>query len=91
MSWGNVARFGVAAQPEGVAPNTSIAGLPSTITTDKPGICRGLHTDETITAKIADPGGSDDFEMQACLTQPNLSTGEKLVMAMLASVSMGNA
>jgi len=91
VSWGNIARFGVSAQPERVAPNTSIAGLPSTITTDKPGICRGLHTDETITVRIEDLGGNDDFEMQVCLTLPNLPAGEQLVTAMLASVSIGNA
>ena len=87
VAWGNTSGFGL---PSGsTVPNDSIAGQPATITIDKPGACGNMQTDETITALTDQPGSSGDYKMQACLRGPSLQTSERLVTAMLASVSIG--
>jgi hypothetical protein len=90
ISWGNVSGLGITAQPAGEVPNTSIAGLAATITTDKPGACGAIHAEETITARIARTDGGD-LLMRACLQSPDLSTAEQVVSAMLSSVTIGSA
>lgn len=88
VSWGN-ASFLDPSPSGGAATNTSIAGFPSTVTTERPGQCSDLGGDETITARIYQPNRSD-FLMRACLRGPDLSrSGEQLVVSMLASVTVG--
>jgi hypothetical protein len=70
-------------------PNTSIAGLAAVLTTERPGACGALQTDEAITARITLHDGGD-LLMRACLQLPDLAASEQLVSTMLASVSIGN-
>jgi hypothetical protein len=68
--------------PAGDAPNTSVAGRPASYEVAHPGICGG---DETITVQI--PGADVDYVVRACLSGPDLSIGERVVQALVASAS----
>jgi len=70
------------ATPPGDAPNTSVAGRAATSIVARPGSCGG---DETITVQIRSDGF--DYVVRACLSGPDLASGERTVQAVVASAS----
>ncbi len=79
VSFGVLSGMGTGVAPE-VAPNTSIAGRDAVVTKELPGDCGG---DETITAWIPTPNGSNVPIVRACLSGPDLATGERIVQEAL--------
>jgi hypothetical protein len=85
LSWENkgfpgasVARFpGTPAQVGGRTARISVA---------RPGACRSVGADETLTVSIARPLAENWTEVSACLRGPNLGAQEAQVRALLASV-----
>lgn len=66
-----------------VAPNTSVAGRLAFASTELPGTCGG---DETVEVRIPDPA-SNEVVMRACLYGPDLTAGERILDALLASAT----
>lgn len=70
-------------------PNTTIAGYPAEETvTSGPGWCASLGGAETITITIPRHQPDNFYEMDACLSAPNLSQHEAQVSAMLRTVHL---
>ena len=76
-------------------PGVSIAGFPGRSTrvdgrtarrsTARPGLCRAVGADETISVEIARPLAGNWTELVACLRGPQLAAQEQQVRALLGS------
>jgi hypothetical protein len=71
----------------GAGTRTTIAGRPARLVTARPGDCRYLHADETITARIAVAAPHTQVVVQACL-RAGAANGAR-VRAMLATLTLG--
>ena len=70
-------------------PNTTIAGHPAEETvTSGPGWCASLGGAETITITIPRHPPDNFYEMDACLSAPNLSQQQAQISAMLRTVHL---
>jgi hypothetical protein len=77
------------------SPNVSLASFPglrtrvggrsAKLSTQRPGNCRDLGADETISVAIARPMPSNWTAVDACLRGPNLAAHERQVRALLRS------
>lgn len=64
---------------------TSVGGRAARIAVQRPGICRSVGADETISVAISRPLESNWTQVDACLRGPNLSALEKQVHALLGT------
>jgi photosystem II stability/assembly factor-like uncharacterized protein len=62
---------------------TVIGGLPAKIDVARPGDCKAIGADETLTATIAIPPKANYYQLVACLRVPNVSSAESQVRALL--------
>jgi hypothetical protein len=62
---------------------TLVGGRAARVSVTKPGTCRRLGADETISVSIARPLQGNWTQVDACLRGPNLSTLERQVHALL--------
>jgi hypothetical protein len=69
------------------APNTSVGGRTASYSVSRPGIC---GSEETITVRLphADLG---EYLVRACVSGPDLSIGERVVQALVASASFSGS
>jgi N-acetylneuraminic acid mutarotase len=65
----------------------AVGGHRAKLRTDRPGDCRRIGADETVTATTARDAAANWFEMNACLRGPGLQAEEAQVRAMLASTT----
>jgi hypothetical protein len=65
----------------------TIAGRPAKLAVNKPGACRQVGGEETVTATMA-TGGSSYYELVACLRTPNQTLGEQQVRALIDSTQI---
>jgi hypothetical protein len=73
--------------PPSDLPNTSIAGRTASYAVSRPGIC---GSDETITVRL--PHGTlGEYLVRACVSGPDLSVGERVVQALVASASFSGS
>jgi hypothetical protein len=63
-----------------------IGGRSARVSTQKPGTCRALGADATVSVTIARPLSSNWTALQACLRGPNLAARERQVRALLSSM-----
>jgi len=75
-------------QPEIEEPNSTIAGQPAQITTERPGDCSFLGATEMVNVEIARPG-SGRYQIQFCFTDP-VSDQQALVDEMITSITIDN-
>jgi len=79
VGFGTLSEIGIGAlHHDDPAPNSSIAGRAAIYTAAKPGTCGG---DETITVRVG------DYVVYACLTGPDLSSGEQTIHALLVTAT----
>jgi len=64
---------------------TLVGGRAARIAIQRPGICRSVGADETISVAISRPLESNWTQVDACLRGPNLSALEKQVHALLGT------
>jgi hypothetical protein len=86
IGWSSTSGFGIGGrQPTDPTPNLTVGGRRAVYTSERPGTCGG---DETITVRVLAPNasGNGDAVLQACLTGPDLVTGEAMIRSMLDSV-----
>jgi hypothetical protein len=67
-------------------PNATIGGRPALETKTSGGWCASLGGTETITVTIPRDIPDNSFQMQACLSAPNLPQQEAQISAMLSTV-----
>jgi hypothetical protein len=65
----------------------TIAGRPGKLAVTKPGECRQVRGEETMTATIA-TGGASYYQLVACLRSPNQTAGEHQIRALIASTQI---
>ena len=91
VSWANVAFPRPAGEPDVEDSNTTIGGQAAKLTTERPGSCREIGADQTITAEILRPAATGNhYEMRACIREPNATTNADRISTMLASVALDN-
>jgi hypothetical protein len=91
ISWANVGFPKPAGEPDVEDPNTTIGGQVARLTTERPGSCREIGADQTITAEITRPAAmGNHYQMRACIREPNATANADLVSTMLASVKIDN-
>ncbi len=66
--------------------STRVDGRSAKLSTQRPGICRALGADATISVAIARPLASNWTALAACLRGPHLAEQERQVRAMLSSM-----
>jgi photosystem II stability/assembly factor-like uncharacterized protein len=67
---------------------TVIGGLPAKIDVARPGDCKAIGADETLTATIAIPPKANYYQLVACLRGPNVSAAESQVRALLRTTTL---
>ena len=65
---------------------TRIGGRPAKVSTQRPGSCRALGGEATVSVAIARPLASNWTALDACLRGPNLAEQERQVRALLSSM-----